>query len=56
MIDKKGKLFGGFISFWEQQNSANKKLNIAFIENQKQSIGDAFDQIAQLESKKIKSK
>lgn len=56
MIDKQGKLFGGFISFWEQQNIANKKLNIAFIENQKQSIGEAFDQIAQLESKKIKSK
>jgi hypothetical protein len=51
MMDTSGHLFGGFINRWKNENH----LNEAFIEEAKNKIiGPAFDQIAELESKKIK--
>lgn len=46
-----GHLLGGFISRWEK----DKKLNAIFISDEKKLVDDAFDVIAGLESKKIKS-
>jgi outer membrane cobalamin receptor len=46
-----GHLFGGFIVRWRNE----KKLSRAFINGEKVLVGEAFDQIAELESKKIKS-
>jgi hypothetical protein len=43
-------LYGGFIAMWRK----NGKVGKTFIENKKAQIGKAFDQISQLESKKIK--
>ncbi|HUZ58273.1 MAG TPA: hypothetical protein VMU83_05780 [Hanamia sp.] len=50
MIDTSGHLYGGFIQHWKSE----KKLRPAFIENEKELIAKSFDQIAELESKKIK--
>lgn len=46
-----GHLLGGFLSRWEKE----KKLNPAFISEAQQLVDVAFDEIAGLESKKIKS-
>jgi VCBS repeat-containing protein len=51
MKDSTGHLFGGFITRWQKE----KKLDAVFIAESKLLIGDAFDQISQLESGKIKS-
>ncbi len=51
LIDTSGNLLGGFLSRWEKEN----KLNVAFINNEKDLVGKAFDQISGLESKKIKA-
>ncbi|MBN8876858.1 MAG: hypothetical protein J0I32_04875 [Sphingobacteriales bacterium] len=51
MKDSTGHLFGGFITRWQKE----KKLDAVFISESKLLIGDAFDQISQLESGKIKS-
>jgi hypothetical protein len=51
LIDTSGYLLGGFLSRWEKEN----KLNVAFINNEKDLVGKAFDQISGLESKKIKA-
>ena len=48
--DSTAHLYGGFINRWRVQ----KKLGAAFIQNQKIIVGKAFDQIAELESGKIK--
>lgn len=50
MIDTTAHLYGGFIQRWKNQG----KLSTAFIENEKDLIAQSFDQIAGLESKKIK--
>jgi hypothetical protein len=51
MMDTSKHLFGGFMNRWKNE----KHLNKAFIEDEKNKIiGPAFDQIAELESKKIK--
>jgi hypothetical protein len=50
MLDSSGHLYGGFIQYWKK----NGKLKAANIENEKDMISYSFDQIAQLESKKIK--
>jgi len=50
MLDSSGRLFGGFIQYWKKKG----KLKPANIENEKEMISYSFDQIAQLESKKIK--
>jgi len=51
LTDTTGHLFGGFMIRWRNE----KKLHKGFINDEKQTISDAFDQIAELESKKIKS-
>ena len=47
MMDTSGHLFEGFLVRWRKE----KKLHIAFINDEKQIIGQTFDQIAELESK-----
>ena len=50
LLNEDGHLIGGFLVKWETQGKQSK----VFITEAKQIIGQAFDQIAQLESKKIK--
>jgi len=50
--DTSGHLFIGFIRRWKGEG----KLRPAFIQESKKQVGEAFDIIAQLESKKITSK
>jgi len=50
LLDKDGHLIGGFLIKWEEQGTQSE----IFIREAKKIIGPAFDQIAQLESKKIK--
>lgn len=50
--DTSGHLFGGFVKKWKNE----KKLRPVFIQESKKQVGEAFDIIAQLESKKIKPK
>lgn len=49
--DSAGPLYGGFIKRWQREG----KLDAVFIQESKRLIGDSFDQIAQLESGKIKA-
>ena len=50
LLNPEGHLLGGFIKRWQNE----KKLNAVFIQEEKKLIGEAFDQIAGLESHKIK--
>ncbi len=50
LLDKDDHLIGGFLIKWEEQGTQSE----IFIREAKKIIGPAFDQIAQLESKKIK--
>jgi len=50
LLNSNGHLLGGFITRWEKE----QKLNAVFIQEEKKIVGDAFDQIAGLESQKIK--
>lgn len=50
MKDTSGHLYGGFISRWKKEG----KLDKVFIMESKKLIGESFDEIAQLESGKIK--
>lgn len=50
LLNPEGHLAGGFLKRWEKEG----KLNKAFIDNDKKIVSDAFDQIAGLESHKIK--
>jgi len=50
LLDKDGHLIGGFLIKWEEHGTQSE----IFIREAKKIIGPAFDQIAQLESKKIK--
>lgn len=50
--DSTGHLFGGFIARWEREGT----LMPVFIQESKRQVGEAFEIIAQLESKKIKPK
>lgn len=52
LYDPKKYLYGGFINRWRQKN----KLDATFIADQQNLIGQAFDQIAELESGKLKPK
>jgi hypothetical protein len=51
LLDPNGHLLGGFLNRWEKE----KKLSATFITEEKKLVDQAFDQIAGLESKKIKS-
>jgi len=50
LLNPEGKLFGGFIRYWKSKG----QLHPAYIEEKKKDIGDAFDQIIQLEQGKEK--
>ena len=50
LLDKNGHLLGGFIERWKTE----KRLGSTFISNCKDQVGEAFDMISGLESKKIK--
>ncbi len=50
LLDTNGHLIGGFLKRWENE----KKLNAVFVQEEKKIVGDAFDQIAGLESHKLK--
>lgn len=52
LLDENGHLLGGFLVRWEK----DKVLGKTFIVESKKLIGNAFDKIAELESKKIKTK
>jgi hypothetical protein len=51
LLDANGHLLGGFIKRWQ----AEHKLNAVFVSEEKRIIDEAFDQIAGLESHKIKT-
>ncbi len=50
LLNPDGHLVGGFLKRWKTDG----KLNLTFIDNEKKIVSDAFDQIAGLESHKIK--
>ena len=50
LLNKKGHLLGGFLTRWKKEGHLNK----TFITEEKKLVGSAFDQIAGLESHKIK--
>ena len=50
LLDSNGHLFGGFIKRWQNEGRLKK----GYIVDKKKEIGIAFDEIAELESKKIK--
>ncbi len=50
MYDHNKRLYGGFINRWKEKG----KLDTGFINDQKVSVGRAFDDIIDLEAKKIK--
>ncbi|MGB3947830.1 MAG: hypothetical protein WBM13_07590 [Bacteroidia bacterium] len=52
LTDTARNLYGGFIVKWKREN----RLKEAYLTEKKKQIGAAFDQIAELESKKIKPK
>ena len=51
LLDPEGHLLGGFIKRWEAQKTLSK----TFVIEAKKLVDKAFDQIAGLESKKIKA-
>jgi len=51
LLDPNGHLLGGFLNRWEKES----KLSETFITEEKKLVDKAFDQIAGLESKKIKA-
>ena len=51
ILDANGHLLGEFLKRWQNE----KKLNAVFVQEEKKIVGEAFDQIAGLESHKIKS-
>jgi len=51
LLDPEGHLLGGFIKRWESQKTLSK----TFVIEAKKLVDKAFDQIAGLESKKIKA-
>ena len=50
LLNPDGHLVGGFLNRWQKDG----KLSKTFIDNDKKIVSDAFDQIAGLESHKIK--
>lgn len=52
LLDENGALLGGFIQKWKTKEKG--VFGNAFIKHAKISVGDAFDIISSLESKKIK--
>jgi len=50
LLNTDGHLLGGFLKRWEDKSV----LGVTFVNEEKKIISDAFDQIAGLESGKIK--
>jgi len=50
LLSPDGKSFGGFLRYWKSKG----QLHPAYIEEKKKDVGDAFDQIIQLEQGKQK--
>ena len=48
-------LLGGFLKSWEGKKGKPKGFSKAFVDEKKDQIGKAFDQIIQLESAKVKN-
>ena len=53
--DPDGGLLGGFLKRWEGKKGTGEGLNPSFVEQAKEVIGSAFDQIIKLESAKVKN-
>lgn len=51
LLNKEGHLLGGFLERWKKEG----RLSIGFITESKEQVGEAFDIISGLESRKIKS-
>lgn len=51
LTDTSGNLYGGFLVKWKKEVVLKK----VYVENKKEQIAKAFDQIIELESKKIKT-
>ena len=51
LLDKNGHLLGGYMERWKQ----GAKMSVTFVSNTEEQVGDAFDMISGLESKKIKN-
>ncbi len=57
LLDTNQGSFGEFISFWHRQNiDSGKNLSPTYIARKKKIVGEHFDIIAELESKKSKEK
>jgi hypothetical protein len=52
LSDPSGHLLGGFLAKWQKDG----KESAAYVTDKKQQISDSFDQIAELEIKKMKAK
>jgi hypothetical protein len=50
LLSSDGHLFGGFIRYWKTRNV----LHSAYIDEKRKDVGDAFDQITQLEQGETK--
>ena len=48
--DPEGNLLGGFLRLWEEKSILSK----TYVKEKRKQVADAFDQIIELESKKIK--
>jgi len=48
-------LLGGFLKSWEEKKGKPKGFSKGFIDEKKEQIGKAFDQIIELESAKVKN-
>jgi hypothetical protein len=51
LLNPKGDVFGGFLRMWKDRG----QLHSGLVEDKKNQIGQAFDQIIQLENGKIKA-
>jgi hypothetical protein len=52
--DPEKDLLGGFLKDWEAKKGQSKGFSKAFIDEKKDQVGKAFDQIIELESSKVK--
>jgi len=48
-------LLGGFLKSWEEKKGKPQGFSKGFIDEKKEQIGKAFDQIIELESAKVKN-
>ena len=53
--DPNKDLLGGFLKKWEEKKGSAKGFSKGFVDEKKDQIGEAFDQIIELESAKVKN-